>query len=263
MGAPRMKCIVSARAHFAVLGAALLLLVAGPAMVAAQSQVVLELSAANENGDSGTFYLTTDNQQLRDGGGYCTYGYLGNYVITDPTTGNEIATVAELTVSYALDPAIYLHFSVVAGPALTNFTITSALQPVSPPIVDAYGRATSAFTLTDGPLGGGATLTGLEGGPAAYLAQYNGFVPGGTTFSAQIDQIIADPRGTRNMSVNDPDPVNYRAVGSAVSDMSAEIKFSLTGRDLASGTTTYEIIPEPAACLLLAAGAIGLRRRRA
>jgi hypothetical protein len=63
------------------------------------------------------------------------------------------------------------------------------------------------------------------------------------------------------MSVNDPDPVNYRAVGSAVSDMSAEIKFSLTGFDLASGTTTYEIIPEPAAALLLVAGMLGLRRR--
>jgi len=251
--------------RFVVVGTVALLLGTVTPRAVGDSIVVLTVVAQNADGQ-GSYNLAIEGGPR--GEPWCTLAWTGTFDIVDPSNpGVVIGTLKELALSYDADPAINLHFSVVAGGSTTTFTITSALQAVNPPIPAAVarGRATSAFSVTDGPLGGGATLAGLEPGGGAYIAQYNGFVPGGATFASQIQQItFIPPDRSRSDSVNDPDadPTHYRAVGATVNDISAEIKFTLTPRDLASGSTTYEIMPEPAGLMLLAAGAAGLRWRR-
>ncbi len=157
------------------------------------------------------------------------------------------------------DPQINLGFAVQAGPAATTFEIDSALLSF-PAIPGAVGLANGVYTVTD-ILPGGATLTGQGPDGGAYLAQYNGFVPSGSDFTEQILSVTA-PSGLSNSApFNDPG-VGYRPVGATVSDMSVKAKFTLSAFDLASGTTNYEILPEPGTMLLLAPIGLALVRRR-
>lgn len=173
-------------------------------------------------------------------------------------TGALIATLEEASLTYVEDPQVNLSFAVTAGMNTTTFTIQSALLSF-PTINSPEGRASAAFAITD-VNGDGATLTGLSN-PGSFLAQYNGFVPNGTTFANLISSITAMPGGSNNAAVTDP-ATGYRTIGVPVSDMSSQISFSLTAQDLASGTTNYEIVPEPAAMTLLALGALAFVRRR-
>ncbi len=166
-------------------------------------------------------------------------------------------------VVFRSDPVVNLGFAVQAGsaPGGTVFTIKSALLQF-PTINNPQGRASAAFTLTDGIDDDGATLTPLVGYTGAYLTQYNGFVPYGTTFTQLIDQMVAEPMSTVNRNEEYPGGGLYAPIGGPVSDMSTQIAFTLSANDLASGTTVFEIIPEPSGVLLLAAGLTALRRRR-
>ncbi len=167
--------------------------------------------------------------------------------------------------SFGQDPSVNLNFAVEAGPEAggTEFTIRSALLSF-PTIVNAKGRTSAAFTLTDGIDDDGATLNPLSGDPGAYKAQYNGAVPDGTTFTHLIPQMIADPMSTSSLSEDYPGGGAYQAIGAAVYDMSTQVSFALSPNDLASGTTVFEIIPEPTAGLglmVLGVAFLGWRRR--
>jgi len=162
---------------------------------------------------------------------------------------------------FGQDPSVNLNFAVEAGPypGGTSFTIKSALLSF-PTISNASGRASAAFTLTDGIDEDGATLTPSTG-PGSYLAQYNGFVPNGTSFTQLIPQMVADPLGTTSLSQEFPGGGLFSSISSPVSDMSSEVSFLLTPNDLPSGTSVFAIVPEPTGLLLLAVG-LGLARRR-
>ena len=161
------------------------------------------------------------------------------------------------------DPQVNLNFSVAAGSAVTEFTINSALLTF-PTMSNAQARASAAFTVTDGIDGDGATLLGL-GTPAqpgfAYTTQYNGFIPGGATFKQLIPQVVAGPEGQATVSADWPGGGAYLPLAGPISDMSSQIHFTLSPNDIASGTSTFEIIPEPTGLLLVLAGLAGLRRR--
>ncbi len=180
--------------------------------------------------------------------------------------GTYVATLSEGNVQIVppgspnrSDPSVNLAFAVQAGPAVTDFTIKSALLTF-PAIPFPAGRASAAFTLTDGPDEDGAALTpALPGG--AYLAQYNGFVPSGSTFTTLIGAMAADPMGTTSVSAEFPGGGLFSAFPGPASDMSVQVAFSLTPNDLASGTSNFEIVPEPAGMLLLVAGLALVRRR--
>ena len=174
--------------------------------------------------------------------------------------GTLLGTLNEFGATLMQDPSLNLNFAVQAGPNPITFSIASALLsfPTIPEEL-AEGQASAAFSLTDNNLDG-ATLTGLGPGGGAYLAQYNGYVPGGTTFAEGIFSMYA-PFGTVTAEFNQP-PSGYLPIGVDVSDMSALISFELTASDQASGTSTYTIIPEPGAIGLLVLGGLALLRRR-
>lgn len=157
------------------------------------------------------------------------------------------------------NPQISIGYLVQAGSSLTTFTITSALLSFST-MNNPDARASVSMGITDID-GNGAELRGLHDGPAAYLAEYNGFVPGGSTFSALIGSIVVGSGGSGSAFQNDP-PTGYRMITGGVSDMSVQYKFSLTANDTSSGTSNYRIIPEPASIVLLGLGVLKMMRRR-
>ncbi len=193
--------------------------------------------------------------------------------LRDPTTDVVVGWInpvadpdAETSVTYVQDPVINLNFSVQAGGNPTTFHIASALLTF-PTIANAQGAASAAISVTDS-LGDGATLTGIGATGGAYLAQYNGFAganpPAGTTFAELHPLITVAPFGTATASADVPMGGGFAPIAAPVSDMSALVSFELTPFDLASGTSVYTIIPEPAslALVVLCGGLVVGHRRR-
>jgi len=172
-------------------------------------------------------------------------------------SGNTIFTLSNVALFYRGDPQINLSFSVQAGSSDTAFTITSGQLNNFGTIKNAQGQASSAFTVTD-TNNNGATLTGTNDDNNGYNAWFNGT----NLFAGQIPSITV-PAGTSSRSDSANYPANgYTAVGADVTDMQAQVKFTLSAKDLASGTTQYEIVPEPSALVLLALGGLSLIRRK-
>ncbi len=141
-----------------------------------------------------------------------------------------------------------------------NFSIASALLVVAPPLSNAFGRASTAVSVTD-LTGDGALLSGNggAGGTASYLAQYNGFVPGGTPFADLLPSASAGP--WLMQTTTDAYPASgYVPVAGTVHNMSSMVTFTLSANDMASGTNFFEIIPEPGTALLTLV-VLALRRR--
>lgn len=171
-------------------------------------------------------------------------------------SGATVFTLTNVSLFFRADPQINLSFAVQAGSADTNFSISSGMLSFDM-IQNADGQASSAFTVTD-TNNNGATLTGANGDGNGYNAYYNG----SNLFVGQIPSLSV-PAGTQSRSTSDNYPAaGYASVGADVDNMSAAVKFSLTARDLASGTTQYEIVPEPSALVLLALGGLSLIRRK-
>lgn len=222
------------------------------------SNVVFSVTATNSQGTA-TWQGTVVDGYFDDVAGTYDWAMSGPLDLVDPTNGNVIATLTEGSTHLVMDPQINLTFAVQAGNTDTSFTISSALLSFST-INSAVGKSSAAMSVTD-LSGDGATLTGDSANGLAYLTQYNGFVPGGTTFSEDINTISAGAFLSGNASSNVP-PIGTSPIGGSVSNMSAQIKFVLSANDIASGTTNFEITPEPATLALLGAGFGLIRRRR-
>jgi hypothetical protein len=237
-----------------------------PVAWAGFSTEVLTVEACIGNSCFGYSVFTTDDPrgQLVQEGDTWTWTLLVDVPIVSFDGQQLLGTLqaGDTNVHFAQDPSVNLNFAVESGPAPsgTTFTIKSALLTF-PTINNATARASAAFTLTDGVDEDGASLTPLNGAPGSYMAQYNGFVPTGTTFTQLIPSIVADPLGTASVSEDYPGGGNYLSVGGPVSDISSQVSFLLSPNDLASGTSVFEVIPEPSALLLLAAGLALVRRR--
>jgi hypothetical protein len=180
--------------------------------------------------------------------------------------GEYLGVLGQFRAEVAEDPEVNLNFSVQAGTIPTTFHIASALLSDFPtiPAAVAEGRASAAMTVTDWDFNG-AALQGVGDTGGAYLAQYNGWAgdpfqgPQGTTFAEGIYSIDVDPwEGTDTGELD----VDWTPIGEDVEDMSSLISFELSAFDLASGTSHYEIIPEPGALALLALGGLAFWRRR-
>jgi len=225
----------------------------------------LVITAQDAFGNSATWTapLSWDGQR---------WTYIGSQEIElrDPDTGVLLGYInpaddpqAGTSVEYLQDPVINLNFSVQAGVNPTTFQISSALLTF-PTIANPQGAASAAISVTDA-LGDGATLTGIGVTGGAYLAQYNGFAgadpPAGTTFAELHPSIVAGPFATTTVSDEVPAGGGFTAIGTPVSDMSAPVSSTLASFDLASGTTVYSIVPEPATLMLVVGLAVVVRRR--
>lgn len=243
------------------------LLVAAGMASADVSQTIFSIHASNSRGvDTWSFQLPdgVTNPFAADG----TFDWdLRDYFpngITLPNTGVQL-TLAEIHL--VDDPVVFVNFSVnnTAGTDST-VNVTSPLLSFAS-IANAIGNASASVTLTD-PTGNGASLTPVGG--AGYTAFYNGGAPGtGSTFASLFGSALSiAPTGnifgvTETWTADSPAPGVFGPFGGAVADASASWMFRVSDGDLASGTSTYEIIPTPGSVSLLALGiAAGIRRRR-
>jgi hypothetical protein len=230
-----------------------------PVANAGLSDVVLSISASNSRAtgtveihqsdgwwDGDTFYWETTTA----------------IPIEDPQ-GNTIGTFGPAAITSYVDPShsgranpqINLGFAMQAGNATTSFSVTSGLLTVSPAFVNPDGRAAVGITVNDAN-GDGATLVGLGNG--AMLTQYNGGIPNGTTFAELVNQIVVpDPFGQQQGSGD----TGWVMINDTVSSMNSQIHFTLTAGDSASGTSSFQVVPEPSGLLMLVAG-LALWRRR-
>jgi len=170
-----------------------------------------------------------------------------------------LGSIDDFSVVLDADPYVSLGFSVTAGSAATTFTITSGA--VNTNLENAAAYASAGITLTD-PDGDRATLTGLYGN-RAYRATYNGE---SSTFASLVgDTSVVDD----TVTTSERYPASGReTIPEMVTDIQSAFQFTLSARDLASGTSTFSlnnpIVPEPATLALLAFGgvfALAVRRR--
>lgn len=171
------------------------------------------------------------------------------------------------------DNTIALTFTAWAGASVTTFIITTANLDVSFP-EPVLARASSNFTATD-QNGDGVTVTSIDaaGNAAAgwWRTQYNGgygpnpnATPGGTQYALNGAASIStfSPFGTisggNNTGILSP-------ISPGWTDMSGQLRFTLTPGDSVGGTSTFIssiAIPAPGAAVVLALGGIAAGRRR-
>lgn len=242
---------VSSRALFALVVSGL---VGG---VAAQAGTIFQVEALNADG-SGVFAVDSDEIGYDPSDGVWRWRSDSPIPIVDENNQNWIATLEEAELTFDADPAVNFGFSVQAGANTTIFKLSSSLITLMPPVNNPDGFASAAITATDSFGGNGATVTGMGTGGNVYSAYYNGFAPAGTEFSNLVPLVVAPAFGSNTVPAND----GFRPIAGLVSDISSQVFFSLTPRDLASGTTTFIVTPEPGSLVLLVlAGVAALRRR--
>lgn len=210
------------------------------------------VQATNETG-TGTFEVSSDEMTYDPVAQTYSWAMTGSVDIVTETQ-DVVAVLTGGEIIYKEDPQIALGFSVAAGLTDTTFLISSGLLSF-PAIALPEAVASAGLTLTDTSIdGSGATLTEMGPGTGSYVAAYGG----GTVFADLLPGLSTT--GSISQSAIQP----LASIGGPVSDMGAAFAFKVSAEDLASGTSNFVIIPEPAGlALLLVAGLSVAARRRA
>ncbi len=200
---------------------------------------------STSSGDPGCQYTQYDISQPVD--------------LWDNSGTTVLGTLDMVSVLYKADPFVSLSVAVTAGAADTTFTITSGTVGF-PSITNPPAYAVVSLTLTDNS-GDGATLTGLYPGGDAYEASYTG--SNGLTTWTTLEGTFTAPTDSSN-TITDRLPLvsGTDVIDDTVSSIQSQYYFELTPYDSASGTSHFEVTPEPATLSLLALGALALLRRR-
>jgi len=167
----------------------------------------------------------------------------------------EVATLDQAFLTVVGDPQIAMGFAITAGEADTTVTITSAVLSFDP-LVNPDGAASAGVTLTEAGNNPPANLVGLAGDlGSVYAAYYN--TPPGTVFAEYVSGLTTTTTTSESGNTG-----GWVLIPDTVSNMQAQYSFTLSAMDLASSTSNYLIVPEPAGLALLALGAVVLLRRR-
>jgi len=175
--------------------------------------------------------------------------------------GTVLAHIQRIEVIVEQDPAVTVNFHLTndtAGDMV--FTVTPPALVSFAPIVNPQAYATASITLTDDD-GTGGKIIGQFPGNTAYQARYNNDTVAWANLIT-ANPLQADPDSSA-IAV-DRRPVSGReTINDTVSSIRAEYKFLLSANDSASGTSRFEVTPEPATLALMALGmAITLLGRR-
>jgi hypothetical protein len=210
------------------------------------------------DGQSGMFQVTQDDGTFDEFGNFYWSQQGEIDILSDG--GNVLATLSNASVTILADPVINLNFNVLAGNTDTVFSIHSGLLSF-PEISDAIGTASAGVTVTD-VNGNGASIA--PDGSSMYVSHYNGEFPAGTLFAELLpDTLTAGAFQTSHASDEYPDGGGFVDIGDPVVSMSAAWRFTVSAFDMASGTSTFTVIPAPAGLAVLGiAGLAAARRRR-
>lgn len=230
-------------------------LAVAPLATAAFEGAALIITASNAQG-TGQIVIPIEHGFVGNGGETFSYTLPSAMAITSQS-GAHIATLVNFNEMLIADPVVSIGFSVLAGAADTDFTISTALLSF-PAINNAIGSASGSVTVTDVD-GNGASIAGIGGAPI-FEWDYNGLVPTGTNFVTFVNGTAAGAFQSATDSANFGPVV----IGGNVSDISGAVNFRLSANDRASGTGVFVVeIPTPGAIGLASlAGLTALRRRR-
>jgi len=164
--------------------------------------------------------------------------------ITAQNDSSEILAVLDgVSVVIKADPVIELGFAVTAGDYDTAFSFSSPVLTFDP-MVNPDARALASVTV-----GPDDTLIGSYN-YEAYRSLYNDTI----VFADLVDTPVGWPGGS--------EATGWQQILGTVSSMQAKWRFTLTAEGIASGTSYYEIIPEPTTIALLGLGSLALLRKR-
>jgi hypothetical protein len=161
-----------------------------------------------------------------------------------------LGTITQLGLALQPDPLVRLNFAVQSGNALTPWSLTSAVVPVSPVLSSASGTATvSNVYVEDGDGDNTATLTGLFPGNKALQFRYNNT----SVFCNLLSPVSLASSMPASDSFSGP-------IAGPVSSIVSQYAFDLSANDLAIGTSQFTVtgvpVPEPGSFALLMAGAL-------
>ncbi|MBK7404985.1 MAG: hypothetical protein IPJ41_10210 [Phycisphaerales bacterium] len=212
---------------------------------------------ATVGGQQGSFVVTTDDGTFDGDGNF--YWALNGSVNIESDNGDVLATLSHASVTILHDPVINMNFNVQATNQNTIFQVGSGLLSF-PTIGNPQGIASAAVTVTD-VNGNGASLS--PDGSSLYTSRYNGDFPAGTLFANLLGSSLSSGAfQSAHASDEFPGGGNYANIGTPISSMSAAWTFSLSALDLASGTSTFAVVPAPASAALLGLAGLAARRRR-
>lgn len=216
----------------------------------------LTITATSSAGTASFSLAVLDGSWSNNNTTWTYNGPVGQVIsLVDSSNSAHVADLemGNFVIQFVFDPQVNLNFGVVAGAVDTTFSISSAVLSF-PSIPNATAEASAGVTASDRN-GTGVTWTGLHAGGNGYRADYNG----ATNYATGVTVVsTVAPFGNATGSANFP----ITNIG-ATSDMSANWNFTLSARDAAQGTSTYTIIPAPAAAMAMGVlGLVGSARRR-
>jgi len=179
-------------------------------------------------------------------------------IYSDDPDNVFLGTIDSMDLGLIADPQVALGFAFTAGPAPAVFGVSSGL--VVFPMNNPTGFATASLTVTDND-GNGATAAGLFAGSKVYQATLNGATP----FANLVSTVVAPIDDSATSQERHPG-VGSVLIPGIVNTISASYSFTLTANDSASGTSRFNVVPEPSTVALALIGSAALvacwRRRR-
>ena len=216
----------------------------------------LTITATTLSGESVSWSLVPSAGQWSNGGQDWTYQSGSGWSREFWHESEFLGRVSNLTVNLFGDPQVDVNFSIFGGAVPAVFTFSSALVSFAP-ITGGTAQASAGITVADVNGDGLSSMGSVNPGDPLYRANFNGLVPAGTNYASFFAGGFAAGLGGSTSDSLGPTFIPF-----AVTDISAQFSFVLSPFDLASGTSTFQIVPSPAGLGAIAAGLLLVGRRR-